>query len=78
MEAGMKILAITLIALCSGCTVIRKKESDGATLFYGSWGTDKRVQSLEYGELKIKGLNVNQTKGVKSAAEGVVKGAKGF
>lgn len=65
-------ISILSIALASGCTVISRKP-DGA-LFYASFGTDKRIKRLEYDGLKIEGLNVNQTKGVKATGEGVAKG----
>jgi len=68
-----QILAPILALMATGCTVVSHKTKD-VWDFYASIGSKKHVQSVKYGDFELKGVKVDEASGLKSAAEGAVKG----
>lgn len=69
-------------SILTGCTSAVRSEyyptgKLKARTAYNSIGTQKKIKSIEYGDLKIEGLNSDESKGLESFTKGAVKGATG-
>jgi hypothetical protein len=79
MENKMKIL---LLLIClTGCTYSHYSDSSGISAYGWSFGSNNALEGLQYArnkegtQFQIKGLEQNQTDGLKALAEGITKGA---